>query len=466
MKKTLLSLAALALVMAACTDPNAPENGGQGNKDSVSTVDPEDSAPYARVQLIEHFTGEDCGYCPYGMDAIYEVYSENPDKYAWVSNHYGFGTDEYSITESATIGKKLAVNGAPSMSLNREKLRVNGSSVRAFHPGYIEEVVGSVATEAKTMLTVKSEFISASNTLHVTVLGKTLEPDLGGVKLTVALTESGMQGKQKDYYGSWEGWKKFTHTHTVRTYATAALGDEYTFENRAFKAEYDIPMNANWVADNCEVVVWATAAGMDYPVLNAAKTPAIAGTKGGEDIKHGGVEIVPVPDTYPEEGAPAQNLVLSNAGGYYYPQAGYTILELRAYNLNLTLETVQGYTMHPYMMLYILAPAGATSLADGTYDIVASANAQPGNILAGERNDEEFTIDWSVLHYVYQVQGGLSSYKEWLLTSGTFTAENGSYALNATTLNGSNVSIQFAGTLSFQRGQAPVEKLPKRHAEK
>ena len=34
---------------------------------------------YPRMQLIEHFTGAECGYCPMGMDYIYEEYSKDPD---------------------------------------------------------------------------------------------------------------------------------------------------------------------------------------------------------------------------------------------------------------------------------------------------------------------------------------------------------------------------------------------------
>ena len=88
---------------------------------------------FTRKFLIEHFTGDQCGCCPGGMYAIVERVEESNVPYIWVSHHYGYNSDEYTISESSKIGKSLGVSGAPNMALNRTK--VQGNSI-AFHPGY------------------------------------------------------------------------------------------------------------------------------------------------------------------------------------------------------------------------------------------------------------------------------------------------------------------------------------------
>ena len=100
---------------------------------AVFTTAMAEGTTYPRKFLIEHFTTEKCGFCPYGMYSIVEGIKEQEDQYIWVSHHYGYGTDPYTITENGTIGNKLGVSGAPSMCINRTIQ--NGQAAACFHPG-------------------------------------------------------------------------------------------------------------------------------------------------------------------------------------------------------------------------------------------------------------------------------------------------------------------------------------------
>ena len=93
-------------------------------------------ASFPRKFLIEHFTGDQCGYCPDGMYAIRDHIANAEIPYIWVSHHYGYNQDEYTIPESAKIGSTCGVQGAPNMAMNRTK--VTGTAI-AFHPGYLVE---------------------------------------------------------------------------------------------------------------------------------------------------------------------------------------------------------------------------------------------------------------------------------------------------------------------------------------
>ena len=92
-------------------------------------------ASFPRKYLIEHFTGEDCGYCPAGMFNIVEYCTKRTNTPCiWVSHHYGYKPDEYTIPESTKIGATNAVEGAPNMAINRTK--ITGPSI-AFSPADI-----------------------------------------------------------------------------------------------------------------------------------------------------------------------------------------------------------------------------------------------------------------------------------------------------------------------------------------
>ena len=59
-------------------------------------------ASFPRKFVIEHFTGDQCGYCPGGMYSITDYILEEDSTAIWVSHHYGYNTDE--IVSSDVIG--------------------------------------------------------------------------------------------------------------------------------------------------------------------------------------------------------------------------------------------------------------------------------------------------------------------------------------------------------------------------
>lgn len=63
---------------------------------------------YPKKHLIEEFTGQDCGYCPYGMNCIHE-FMGNDTNWVLVLHHYGYQKDHFSVSGSQTITKALKV---------------------------------------------------------------------------------------------------------------------------------------------------------------------------------------------------------------------------------------------------------------------------------------------------------------------------------------------------------------------
>ena len=89
---------------------------------------------FPRKYLIEHFTGAACIYCPEGMYCLDQYFRNSTTPCIWVSHHYGYEPDEYTISESEKIGRTCGVPGAPMIAINPRK--ITDTSV-AFDPRFL-----------------------------------------------------------------------------------------------------------------------------------------------------------------------------------------------------------------------------------------------------------------------------------------------------------------------------------------
>ncbi len=260
---------------------------------SMSAQDVPTSFP--RKYLIEHFTGDQCGYCPYGMYSIMEYrdyISATPC--IWVSHHYGYNNDEYTISESAKIGAACGVDGAPNMAMNRTK--VYGTKI-AFHPGYLTEdgmaetIASKCPATAEASVVIDHTYNAETRELNVTVSGQVANTTTTEYLLTVLIKENGLIGKQADYYWSWKtnGYKEFMHPCVVRDLLTVSqLGDTVKVENQAYSKTFTYTVSDDWVAENCFVVAYITPLAKK-PIINAEETPLVAGTTGGAEYQPFGI---------------------------------------------------------------------------------------------------------------------------------------------------------------------------------
>ena len=250
---------------------------------------------FPRKYLIEHFTGDGCGYCPYGMYSIveYRDYLTNTPC-IWVSHHYGYNNDEYTISESSKIGSVCGVQGAPNMAMNRTK--VMGTSI-AFHPGYLvedgmaEAIAGKCDTVAEASVVIDHSYDAATRALNVTVSGQVANTTTTEYLLTVLIKENGLIGKQADYYWSWKtsGYKEFMHPCVARDVLNASpYGDTVKVENQAYSKTLTYTIPEKWVAENCNVVAYITPLAKK-PIINAEETPLVAGTTGGTEYQPFGI---------------------------------------------------------------------------------------------------------------------------------------------------------------------------------
>ena len=475
MKKNLLFFTVAGLLMLgmnACKPQNTPVEPG-GN-DSTEVTPPDTTGGFVakefpRKHLIEEFTGQSCGYCPYGMDCISE-FMQNDTNWVLILHHYGYSPDNFSVNGSRTITSTLGVNSAPSMAIDRAQTRSGAGNTIIFHPGYLPETDKSqFETKTYASIELQNTYDAASRELKGHVSGQIGKEDFPlNLKLTVLVKESGMIDTQADYYNTFNGWQEFRHANAVRGFLTNEKGflldvdEKYTYHE-----DFSMTLSDQWVAENCMVVAFLTE---DFkPVVQVAEKPVVNGSKGGADIKHGGVKEVPVSDYYPEPNATdgpstyskEKGETLPVAVGFYTPYAnyGFTFWTIQAYNQNKVVD-VNGTQCVPFAMIYLFTDLNVSELPLGTYEF--NTSEKPGSAYAGYRDDEQHVVDGSEFYFTslaYLQQGYLQPVVEWLIADGTLTIEADGWKVVGHARNGANINLK--GTSAIQNGgrqNAPQKK--------
>jgi len=480
MKQKLLNFfTVLTLIagIASCNPQNQPSDPKNNtNPDDSTTVVPgkDDTAKvdtpsvvvksFPRKQMIEHFTGQDCGYCPYGMDIISEAIRGREDQFVWLSNHAGFSDDSFTINESKRIASKFGVNFAPAMMLNRTKFAYTDSDGNhndmVFHPYVLTSIVPSkLSTTAPLSVNITPE--QSGSQLNIKVDGETgdiTQPLL----LIVAIKESGLHGVQSDYNATWNGWEDFVHSNVVRKYVSNYLGDTLTIENNAYQREYQIEWNSSWNVENSSVVAYVI--GNDGEVLNANQAPVVAGTNGGNDIEHAGIKAVEVPDTYPEyDDVPEEyrDLKFISATYSYVGKFDNGNKAMRIILMSNTKIRMDGVQCQPYAEIYlVLGPNDVTTqLPTGTFEF--SNEIAPNTIWAGEKVEEEFYVGGSMLYFAqtsYLTNGYVVGPQWLLMAGGTLTITDDSITFETTNLHGTTIKGNCVGKIL--RSNMPSAKMP------
>lgn len=452
----------LALAMTACVEKEKEPKLYDGE--------------FPKKQLIEEFTGQDCGYCPMGMDYIHEFIKDDAN-WVVILHHDGYKTDNLTVSGSSTITKKIGVQGAPSMSINRDPIKLGGKNQLYFHPAYLEDI-NKNGFDSKTYasIDIANTYNADDHKLHVTVSGQIGKADYPSLTLTVLVKESGIVDYQSDYNATYEGWQEFRHCNAVRAFLTDAQGDPiYVKEtNRAYKSEFDIELDAKWNAANCMVVAFLSENEFK-PVVQVNESPVVSGTNGGANIQHGGITRVPVADYYPESsatagpkdysGANADTLTTATASYKSYNNDGFNYWTIMAYDPDASF-TVNKTKCLPFAYIYIFTKLDETTIPNGTYPI--NNSIQPGTVYAGYRDDVHFEIGGSEFFYTsasYFKQGYLVPAAQWLISDGAMIITDNGWELKGHARNGAVINLY--GSTPIQnnsKGSAPAKK-PQQNTE-
>lgn len=382
---------------------------------------------FPRKFVIEHFTGDGCGYCPGGMYSIIDYIAHSTTPHIWLSHHYGYNTDEYTIPENSKIGRMLGVQGAPTISLNRTKQQPG----LAFHPGYLQDPDLTIQddTTALASVNIHHTFDAATSLLDVTVSGHVADSSVQKYLLTVLIKENRLVGQQADYTYSWKTakWKEYMHARVVRSFITAHFGDTVHIENQRYSKAFTLHIDENYAAENCCIVAYLTPLSKK-PIINAEQVPLVGGTTGGEEYNPYGIT---------EGQGPNKTITFDSL---QVVKITDNLLEVQLYS-SKSIKTFAGSSK---AVGIIHLNTNASTLQAGTYTI-QSDNAA-GTITAGYRIDEQATLGGSRLIYALTTdltKGKITPIHMWRINSGDMIVDaSGNIKLAFKTYNGTIVTAK------------------------
>ncbi|MEG0947803.1 MAG: Omp28-related outer membrane protein [Bacteroidales bacterium] len=193
--------------------------------------------------FIEQFTGQDCGYCPKGAISLYNAIEPYKDQVDVVA-HHTFGTDQFSLSESAVIGRRYGVNSAPMIMVDRGVLV---GSAYAFHPGYLSSSMMKklMVKESPVSIELASTYDAKTRQLKITAKGYCPEV-LSTASLSVWIIQSGMVAYQSGASGS------YSHKNAIRVLLTPTWGDELVRNGTTFENSYEITLPESVGAFACK----------------------------------------------------------------------------------------------------------------------------------------------------------------------------------------------------------------------
>lgn len=445
---------ALCIALSGCEKKETEQPEQPGTNTPTGNEIP---ASFPRKHLIEEFTGQDCGYCPSGMDAISQ-FVNGSGNWVTVLHHYGFKPDHFSVAGSNKIMTQLNVDGAPSVSVDRQNVNYTVGNGYIYHPTYLNKMDATqfaATTYASVIIT--NKYNASTRQLDVTVTGALCRAYSQNLMLTVLVKESGMIDYQQDYDNTFEGWEQFRHANAVRVFLSNEKGDTVLVDGtRHYKATYSTTLRGEWKAENCMVVAFLSEG--FSPVVQVDEKPVVSGTKGGSDLVHGGITAAAVPDYYPEPDAVTgasvftgkSEIEITTTRAFKFSAGNTTIWNIEGYNES-ELVTIQNGVFIPYFYLSLYTAENGTTITPGTYKVNSSCAAW--TVLAGYRDDNKQSIEGSMFlfaEYTNFKNGTLRYNKQWLIADGTLTvAADGTWVLDAHTLNGSSLRLKGVKAIQY-----------------
>lgn len=221
-----------------------------------------------RNLLIMEFTGNSCSNCPTGAAIVEQVQEEeSPGRVIAVGLHpYGNNyTDPvqsiYTAPEKQDLRSEIATvfynyykpNGFPSAVFNGQKSSMSTSTGDW-------ATIATKALEASSALTISAtcEYDDETRLLTVDYTVEFLDDVFQKLNLTVLLVENKIMGTQTMPDG-----KKnlhYEHNHVIRASLNGDWGEELgaSFdEGSKLTGRASMTLNEKWVAENCDVVVYA-----------------------------------------------------------------------------------------------------------------------------------------------------------------------------------------------------------------
>ena len=235
-----------------------------------------------QYNLLEHFTGQACGYCPLGYNMLREL-TKQRDDVAWVAVHNyqsKTGDDEYVIDDAAYISQ-FSMQYLPSANFNRyyysddfnQGILATSISYQNTDDGVelANALFDASTAEVPSFVNLEAsmKYNQTNGKLSLTVNGKGVEGAadiLGDAAITIYVTQNGLKGSQLSYLKAMqtgnnsdiETIKDYDHENVLRQVLTQPYGDDITWSGNDFTFTEDYFINSGWRTGDLSLVIFVS----------------------------------------------------------------------------------------------------------------------------------------------------------------------------------------------------------------
>lgn len=249
---------------------------------------------FTRRILLTQFTGTGCGYCPYMINALYQVANDATlnSKVVFSAAHLFNESDPAYLSASATLDNAMGITSFPNLVVDLNKSTKGVQPMFADVSNAITTAMNRVAV--KGGISVSSKYYADEEYIVVTATVKAKEA--GEFRVGAWLLEDGIKANQgNNGITALPGVDFNTHNNCIRiadSQATPNVFSGYTLGNIEAGAtasrEFAFKLKTNgtggknyWNHDNLRVIVFiSTQEGNNWYVNNVVKCP-----------KHGSVDF-------------------------------------------------------------------------------------------------------------------------------------------------------------------------------
>jgi len=241
-------------------------------KKSTKAVDT--AVVYVRNVLIEDYTGQKCGNCPYAAynldSTIIQTYGS---KIIPIAVHAGFFatpdlsglyTKDYRTNEGTTWDNwfNMSANGNPGGMVNRQDYPA-GTNHKQFTDWY--GLATNILANLPVMnIKISNSYDTTTRTIQAIITSKFLQQFDSTYMLSVVLTEDTIIGNQDEYVpylsNNAVNLPNYVFNHMLRASFNGAWGDTLSTGphaiNDSIPKTYSLILNSNFVPKHCNVIAF------------------------------------------------------------------------------------------------------------------------------------------------------------------------------------------------------------------
>lgn len=228
------------------------------------------------IALVEEFTAESCGWCPYGAYRLHTAIEEGglQDRVVWMCHHEGYGVDWLTVDASTDYTALYGGNTfAPAWMVNRNQ-KFSDEDYAVFGIGEIDEVKSTMQSALCDPCFVKVEADNRYSKGNLRISVELQRDELFKVqcpepRLTVFVVEDSIPSKKQKSYDS---HSIPYHHNALRAVLTEVWGDIIQWQGNEAEKSYTFTVPNDFVANNLRVIAFVHEGGEDVNLRRVYNT--------------------------------------------------------------------------------------------------------------------------------------------------------------------------------------------------